>query len=187
MFAISIIMVSCKQLQELSNLAKCEFKLKTIENIELAGVKVQNLSNISQINILDIAKLTTAYMSKNIPLSFNLNVDAKNPNPGTASITQLDWILQIDDIDMTRGILNQKYSIAPNGGVATIPMNMNFNLFDVLSGKSKDAIINFGLNLAGAGNTPTRVALKTRPTINVGNFPLQYPGYITVKNTFTSN
>jgi len=183
-FAFAI--VSCKQLQELTNLTKCDFRLKTVDNIQLAGVNVQNIKNVNQISIIDVAKLTTAFLSKNLPLSFNLNVEARNPNPKQAAMTALDWILLIDDIEMTRGIINQRYAVPANGGITTIPMNMNFNLFQVLNGRAKDAMINFSLNLSGQGNAPTRIALKAKPTIMLGNYPLQYPGYITVRNTFTS-
>jgi LEA14-like dessication related protein len=184
---IAVMVVSCTQLQQLATLAKCDFKLKSVDNIQLAGVNIQQKQNLSQINAMDVVKLTTAYMSKNLPLSFNLNVDSRNPNPTKAALTALDWILQIDDIDMTRGILNKRIEIAPNGGVTTIPMNMNFDLFKVLSGKSKDAVLNFAFNLTGAGNnTPTRITLKAKPTVMIGSVPIQYPGYISIKNTFVS-
>ncbi len=184
--AIMIAFVSCKQLQELQSLTKCDFKLRTVDNIQLAGVNVQQIQNLSQVGLLEVAKLTTAYVSKNLPLSFNLNVDARNPNPTKASLTALDWILEIDNIEMTRGILNKRFEINPNGGITIIPMMMDFNLFNVLTGKTKDAMLNFGLNLAGAGNVPTRITLKARPTIMVGTIPVQYPGYIAIKNSFVS-
>ncbi len=179
-------MISCKQLQELQSLAKCDFKLRSVENIQLAGINIQQKQSISQVNAMDVVSLTSAYVSKNLPLSFNLNVDARNPNPTKAALTALDWILEIDDIEMTRGILNKKYEINPNGGVTTIPMSMNFDLFKVLTGKAKDAVLNFGFNLTGTGNTPTRITLKARPTIMIGTIPIQYPGYIAIKNTFVS-
>ncbi len=180
-------MISCQQLQELQSLAKCEFKLRSVENIQLAGINIQQKQSISQVNAMDVISVTSAYVSKNLPLSFNLNVDARNPNPTKAALTALDWILEIDDIEMTRGILNKKYEINPNGGVTTIPMSMNFDLFKVLTGKAKDAVLNFGFNLTGAGsNTPSRITLKARPTIMIGTIPVQYPGYIAIKNTFIS-
>lgn len=185
--AITIAFISCKQLQELQSLAKCDFKLNTVDNIQMAGVNVQQIQNLSQIGFMDVAKLTTAYVSKSLPLSFNLNVDARNPNPTKAVLSALDWILEIDNMEMTRGILNKRFDINPNGGVTTIPMVMNFDLFKVLTGKTKDSMLNFGLNLAGAGNnTPTRITLKARPTIMVGTIPVQYPGYLSIKNTFVS-
>ena len=185
--AIAVVIVSCTELKQLATLAKCDFKLKSVDNIQLAGVNIQQMQNLSQVNALDVVKLTSAYMSKNLPLSFNLNVDTRNPNPTKAALTALDWILQIDDIDMTHGILNKRIEIAPNGGITTIPMNMNFDLFKVLTGESKDAVLNFAFNLTGVGNnTPSRITLKAKPTVMIGSVPIQYPGYISIKNTFVS-
>jgi len=100
-------------------------------------------------------------------------------------MTALDWILLIDDIQMTNGILNQKVNI-PANSTKTVPLNLNFDLAKVLSGKSKDAILNFATNLAGTGNKPTRITLKAKPTINIGNVPVQYAGYLSIKTDYTS-
>jgi len=123
---------------------------------------------------------------KDEPLNFTLNVEVKNPNPGTAGLTKLDWILFIDDIQMVSGVNEQRVQIPGNGGTGTIPLTIGVNLKEVLKGKSGDAIANFGLNLAGAGNKPTRITLKAKPTIMVGSQYIAYPGYLTVQNEFTS-
>ena len=57
---------------------------------------------------------------------------------------------------------------------------------DLLGKDSRQALINFGLNLADAGNRPTRVSMKVKPTILVGALEIRYPGYFTVKHDFSS-
>ncbi|MGI6321144.1 MAG: hypothetical protein ACOXZK_09390 [Bacteroidales bacterium] len=185
MALLLMLIPSCNELKQLQNLSKCQFRLNSIEDIRLAGVKLQNVSDIKQISLLDVGKLTTAYVANSFPLSFKLNVDAKNPNDKPAAMTALDWILLIDDIQMTEGLVNNRYQI-PAQGVTSIPMDFNFDLKKVLSGRSKDAIINFALNLAGVGDKPTRLTLKAKPTVNVGAIPITYPGYLSVKTNFTS-
>lgn len=182
---LSLSFSACKELQQLTNLAKCEFRLKSVENVQLAGVNVQNITSLSQIGVTDIAQLTSAFLTNEFPLKFKLNIDAKNPNPASAALSALDWILFIDDIQMTNGILNQKIQI-PANGIANIPLNLNFDLKKVLTGKAKDAMINFALNLAGQGGKPSRLMLKAKPTINVGGIAIPYPGYLSVKTDFTS-
>ncbi len=184
-FTLLLVFSSCKELQQLANMAKCEFKLKSVENIQLAGLNIQNISNVSQFGVADLAKLTTAFLTNEFPLNFKLNMDVNNPNPTAAALTALDWILFIDDIQMTNGILNQKFTVPANGNT-TIPMLLNFDLKKVLSGKSKDALINFALNLAGQNGKPTRLMLKAKPTVNVGGIALQYPSYLSVKTDYTS-
>ncbi|HRS54459.1 MAG TPA: hypothetical protein P5250_07105, partial [Bacteroidales bacterium] len=145
-----------------------------------------NLTNFSQLNLIDAAKITSAVANGTLPLSFVLNVEAKNPNPVKASMNKLEWILFIDDIEMINGILNKKIEIAPSGGISVFPILMQMDLKKILSGKSGDALLNFGFNLAGAGNKPTRITLKAKPSIMIGNSTITYPGYISINNEFTS-
>ena len=180
------VLVSCKQLKEMANFAKCEFRLKSIENITLAGFNVQNAKSISDVNVLDAAKLLAAVAQNNLPLQFTLNVDVKNPNPVQASLNRLDWILFIDNIQMVEGTTQNKLQVPANGGVANYPLVFNMNLKDVLKEKSGQSLINFGLNLAGAGNQPTRLTLKAKPYVMIGNFQLPYPGYFDIKTEYTS-
>jgi hypothetical protein len=174
-----------QQAQQMATLSKCDFRLQSVNQLSLSGVNVQSIHKLSDLTYLDAAKLTTAVATGNFPLDFTLNVEAKNPNPSAAGLTKMDWILLIDNIEMTRGNVNQQVSIPANNGIAVIPMKMHVDLKQALSGKSADAILNFGLNLAGAGNKPTRFTMKLQPTINVASMPITYPGYITVNTEFS--
>ena len=62
------------------------------------------LNQLSDLNMFDAAKIASAVGSQQFPLDFTLNIEAKNPNTSTAGMTKIDWILLIDDIEMTRGI-----------------------------------------------------------------------------------
>lgn len=175
------------QARQVAMLSKCEFRLSSVDQLRLAGVNIQQVKKLSDLNLMDAAKITTAAVSgSSLPLNFTLNVEVKNPNAGTAGLTKLDWILFIDDIQMVSGVNEQRVHIPGNGGTGTIPLSIGVNLKEVLKGKSGDAIANFGLNLAGAGNKPTRITLKAKPTIMVGSQYIAYPGYLTVQNEFTS-
>jgi hypothetical protein len=100
-------------------------------------------------------------------------------------MNKMEWILLIDNIEMVRGALNQRVTIAPNGGIATLPLQITTDLKSVLQ-KSTNEILNFGFGLAGADNKPARITLKIKPTIMIGNMPITYPGYISVSKDFTS-
>ncbi len=170
-----------KEVQKLGNLMNCTFSLKNVENVTLAGVNVQNIQSLSGLSIIDVGALTAAVAGGSLPLSFTLNVNAKNPNASPAGMTKLDWILFIDDIEMTKGLLNKNVTIPANNGTAVIPVQMKVDLKKVLSNRTGDALLNFGLNLAGSGGKPTRVTLKAKPTISIGGYSLDYPGYLTIK------
>lgn len=174
-----------KQVSQVANLTKCDFRLESVQRLTLAGVNIQNVTSISDIGMFDAAKLASAVASAQLPLNCTLNIEARNPNTADAGMTKIDWILLIDDIEMTRGILDQVIKIPANNGTAIIPMQVNVDLQKALSGKSADAIINFGMNLAGSGNKPTRFTLKMKPTISVNGFPITYPGYLDVKTEYS--
>ncbi|MBM3404993.1 MAG: LEA type 2 family protein [Bacteroidetes bacterium] len=169
-----------KQAEQMANLVNCKFRIQSVQNLNLAGINVQQIKSISDLSLMDAQKLLTAVATGSFPLSMTLNVDAKNPNASSAGMNKLDWILLIDNIEMVRGLLNQRVVIPGNNGTATIPMQLSVDLKKVLKGRSADAIVNFGLNLAGVGNKPTRITLKLKPTITIGQTDLRYPDYITV-------
>lgn len=172
-----------KQAQKAGNLLNCSFRLKTVENLSLAGINVQQLTSLSGLSVGNIAQLTSAVAGASLPLQFTLNVEGKNPNTSAAGLAGFDYILLIDNIEMTRGALTRKINI-PAGKTTTIPMQMNVDLKKVLSGKSADALLNFAMNLAGTGNKPSRFSMKLKPTIKIGDYPLQYPDYLTIGTEF---
>jgi len=190
-FLIITLMTGCEildQARQVAMLSKCEFKLKTVDQLRLAGVNIQQVKNLTDLNMMDAAKITAAAVSGgSLPLNFTLNVEARNPNTAAAGLTKLEWILFIDDIQMVSGVNEQRVQIPGNGGTGIIPLSIGIDLKQALKGKSGEAIANFGLNLAGAGNKPTRITLKAKPTIMVGSQSIAYPGYLTIQNEFTSN
>ena len=188
-FIILASLTSCDVLQQvskMSNLAKCEFRLESVQHLRLAGINVQNVKGMSDLNLFDAGKLAAAVASQKLLLDFTLNIEAKNPNSAEAGMSHIEWILLIDDAEMTRGAFDKPVTIPANNGSAIIPVQMQFDLSKALASKNTDAIVNFGLNLAGTGNKPTRFTLKMKPTITVGGFPVTYPGYIDVKTEYAS-
>ena len=180
---------SCSVLQQTSEIAtftKCEFRIESARNMKLAGINIQDKHSISDFSIMEAAKIAGIIAGGTLPLTFDLNVGIKNPNQKLAAMNQLDWILIIDDIEMTRGLLDQRIEI-PASTAITFPVAMSLDLMKSLNGKSGDALINFALNLSGTGTRPTRIKLKARPTILVGTTPIEYPGYITIKQEFGAN
>lgn len=187
LLTIIIFFASCRQVKELITLTKCDFRLATVENINMAGISVQKFKSFTDLSIMDGANLIASVAKGTLPLSLTLNVEARNPNTKPAALNKLDWILLIDDIDVASGTTTKRVEIPPSNGTGIFPVQITTDLFKVLSGQSGKNMINFGLNLAGYGNRPTRIALKAKPTIMIGNSAVEYPGFITIKNEYGSN
>ncbi len=174
-----------RQAQQASNLANCEFRILSVDHINLAGIELQNIQTISDLGMSDVARILGGFTSPTFPLSLQLNIEGRNPNEKPAGLNRLEWILFIDEIQMTTGILDKPFVI-PSLGTLTVPVDVGLDLKQVLSGKSAMAMLNFCLNLAGTGITPTRFKIKLKPTVIVAGKALTYPGFITVNTTYTS-
>jgi LEA14-like dessication related protein len=174
-----------QQAGQVYNLVNCDFRIRSVDNIYLAGINIQNTAGLKNLGMAEMGKIMAAFTKPTFPLTFQLNIDARNPNASPAGLNRLDYIVYIDDIQVTSGVLEQTITIPGNSGIVNIPIQMNVDLKKMLQGKSMDAIVNFGFNLSGQGNKPSRLLLKLKPSILVGSKMLSYPGYINVKTEFT--
>jgi LEA14-like dessication related protein len=177
---------SCNFLKEITTLGKCEFRMTTLENPDIAGIDVSQIRSFTDLSLVDMGIISASMLKGDLPLSFTLNVEVRNPNPATAALNGLEYLAFIDDVEVARGNLDRRIEIPGNGGVSTLPLRLQTDLIDILQKDSRQALVNFGLNLADAGKRPTRVSIKVKPTIMVGAMEIIYPGYFTVKHEFTS-
>lgn len=175
-----------QQVNQMKPFARCEFRLKSAENIRLAGVDVGRYKSVRDLNFADGARFALALSQKELPLSLTLNVEVKNPNTESASMNRMNWRMFIDENEIAAGLLQEKVSVSGSGGVSTLPLKASADLKKVLTGKTVESIGNFAFNLAGEGNQPTRFMLKVKPTIDVLGFAVEYPEYFDVKTEFTS-
>jgi len=177
---------SCNFLKEISTLGKCEFRVTTLEDPELAGVNVSQIHSFTDLNLSEMGIISASILKGDLPLSFTLNIEVRNPNPAMAALNGLEYLAFIDDVEVASGQLDRRVEIPASGGIETIPLRLNTDLIDILKKDSRQALVNFGLNLADAGKRPTRVSIKVKPTILVGAMEINYPGYFTVKHDFSS-
>lgn len=184
---ISVIISGCtvsNQISQMATLALCDFRINSVSNVTLAGINVQTIRSMQDLSFSDAQRLLAAAASGTFPLAMQVNIDVKNPNATAAGMNKLEWILFIDDIQMTQGEVNHSLYVPANNGVASLPIGVTIDLKKALQGKSLDAMINFGLNISGQGNKPTRLLAKLKPTILIGQNQLSYPGYINVRTEF---
>jgi hypothetical protein len=174
----------CKSLRELQSFSRCEFRVATVENTMLAGVNVQQIRKITDLNLAQAARITQSYAGGSLPLSLIVNVDVKNPNGTAAAMNSMEWIMLIDDREIVDGVVNDRIDIAPNGGISKLPIRISTDLRKVLSNMPAEDAVNMGLGLSGSGSKPTRITLKVKPSILVGQTLIKYPGYIKVNHEF---
>lgn len=181
-----VILTSCSAFKELMSFTKCEFRMKDIESIRLAGVNLEGKSSISDFKLTDISMFTQHALRGTLPLDMILNVEAKNPNQQSAAINQVEWIAYIDDLEMMTGFVNERIVIPANNGVGVIPLHIKFDMKKIAKSSTGNAIANLALNLMNIGEKESQFTIKIKPTILVGSFELEYPGYFTISKEFTS-
>jgi len=165
---------------------QCKYIFDSITGLSLGGINLQNINNISSINPLALANLLTAFSSPSgsLPLDFTLNLDVTNTGDQTVMLNGANYILEIDGLEMTKGLLNQQLKIE-SGKKAKMPISMAFDLKKVMSGKSVDAMKNLAFNFVGLGDASSNVSLKFKPSFLVNEKPVAAPDYIPI--SFTLN
>ena len=166
------------QANSLANLKNCEFNLKNVDNVSIAGINVKDLTQ-GKLTAADGVKLLAAYQSKKVPLAMNVNMNVKNPTTQQASLSVLDWILAIDGTDIASGTSDKKYSINPST-TTTIPLAVNTDLGDLFSKKGLDALKALASSFTNDG-TSSKVGLKVKPSLSVGSTLIPFPSYITLE------
>jgi len=174
------------QARDMKQFAKCEFRLKDVQDATLAGVYVQEKKQFSDLSFSEAGQISMSAIRGKLPLSFTLRVEVRNPNPKPATMNSFLWELYIDDVEITNGKVTHDVYVPPDGGITIMPVSINVDLFQVLSGESADAVTNFGMNLSGSGGVPSRIKLRAKPNIWVAGKRISYPGYITIRGDFVS-
>ncbi|MBR5778719.1 MAG: hypothetical protein IKY22_09685 [Bacteroidales bacterium] len=177
---VSCLFVSCdiwSQIEQTAALYNCKFSLSNVQNVSIAGVQIKNLKNLST---ADVVKLTTAILNKKIPLDMNLNVGIQNPSTQTAAVNELDWICAIDGKDFVSGAVNKKYTIPANSNI-TMPLAINTDIYKLFSSENVEAVKNFISSFSQTDATSSRIAVKVKPSVMIGQQKVQYPDYITLE------
>ena len=163
------------QFTSVANLANCQFSLKNVDNVSVAGVNVKNLTQ-GKLSATDVVKLVAAYQTKKVPLDMDVNVNIKNPTTQQAAMTALNWILAIDGTDIANGVNTKSYTVKPSA-TTTVPLGVSTDLGNLFSSKGTEALKNFASSFTSDG-TSSKVGLRVKPSLSVGTVQVPFPNYI---------
>lgn len=180
---ILIIVQSCTALKELATFSKCQFRLKAVQNINLAGINLTSKIRLEDFTAYEITQLSKNLLTKQFPMKFDLMLEIKNPNNTTASMEKMEWIVFVDNNQIMQGVLDRRISISP-GATDIIPLTFSIDLMKITNTSTVNSLINLALALANVGEANSRLTVKIKPTIKVANFNLVYPDYITITKEF---
>ena len=182
---VTIGLASCdvlNQVAQMANFATCSFDFNSLNQIQMLGVNLSKGMSKSDLNASQLLSLANAIMSKQLPVTFNVNLDVKNPNSIAASMAKMDYIISLNGKEVVSTTLNNSVSVPANStNIVSIPIRTD--LFQLFSGESADAIVSLAFKLADANSNPVNIGIKVKPYITIGNQQLAYPDYITINKT----
>jgi len=181
LLALPLSLSGCKAVQQAQAFLNCDFSLTGVRNPMIAGINVAEKQGLTDFGVMEMATLGKHFLKGDMPMELTALVNIDNPNAQSASLMKLDWIAQIDDTELARGTTTDKISVPANAKGVQLPLKIMLDLKEVSQKDGRDNLVNFGLNLAGAGDKPTKLKLRVRPYFNVGGASVGYPGYIAVK------
>ncbi|GMU95479.1 MAG: hypothetical protein HZC46_07760 [Ignavibacterium album] len=193
-FFSAVILYQCSIYQTLSNLSRLQFKIGEINGFRLNELDISNKSSLKDFNPTDILELSSVFAQGKLPVSFVLNVDAKNPNDGTggypktdATLKSFKWRLFIDDKETVTGDIDAPVTFPGTGEVTKIPLRIKIDLLQFFKDHSFEKVINLALILGGKNGTASKITLYATPTVSTIFGDIKYPGELKIiDNQFTN-
>jgi hypothetical protein len=185
----ALLNLSCSVYETIVNISRLQFKLGNVTNFTLSGVDVSNKTRLQDFSALEILKISSAVAKGTLPVSFVLNVDAKNPNDGTggykktnATLRSFPWKLFIDDKETISGDLNNSVTVPGTGEVTVIPLKMNLDMVSFFKDKNYESLINLALNVGGnnSGSGSSKLELLAKPVVATAIGDIAYPNEIKI-------
>jgi hypothetical protein len=177
-----------KQVSQIKALEDCKYEIASADSITIANIDVRKFLGKEEIDLGKMPRLAFAFLRKNVPLKARLNLSISNPSNRLAAINQFEYKVLIKNRELAGGFVNQKVFISPNGGSTMVPIQINSNVYEVLSDdKVRDAVTDFFIGAEDNRKENKGVlTIKIKPTLDLGNRQIKYPGYITIDKEISS-
>lgn len=187
LFCIALLFTGCDIVNKIGGayqLSQSDYRYHSLESIQLAGI---NLGNASAISVSKLASIATALAGgssmQNIPLSMTLNMDVTNPNSHAAFLDALDYVIQINEMELVEGKMDIPIRIEP-GETKVVPIPISVDLKSVINRYSQQRVVNEMSAFLGITPNETSVTVKLWPKLTVGNTLIKSPAAIPVVFNF---
>ena len=164
-------------------LSQSEYKYSSLNDIQLAGMKLGNASSISLSNLASIATVLAGGNKQNIPFSMTLNMDVTNPNTAAAFLDALDYQIILNDLELVEGKMDQPIRIEA-GETKVVPIPVSIDLRKLMDRYSQERVTKEMSSFLGITPNETTVMVKLWPKLTVGNTLIKVPAAIPVEFKF---
>lgn len=177
----------CSVYKSLVNLSRLQFKLNGVQSVAVGGLSLQGKQKISDFSVKEVLAFTTAVAKGNLPITFTLNVAAKNPNDGSggyaktnASIESFPYRLLLDNKEVLSGNIAQSVSVPGTGESIIIPLQVSFDLVQTFKNQGYESLLNLALSIAGYSNQKTEIVVFSKPVVKTDLGNLSYPSELKI-------
>jgi LEA14-like dessication related protein len=183
---ISLALSGCSMYTQISNISRLKFRLKSVSDFTINGLNISNKSSLRDFNVFDSAQLLNSIAKGSLPVKFNLNIEAMNPNDGGGyprqdlDIVDFKWRLIIDDVETLSGNIARPISVPGKGETTIFPITVDLDLYKFFKERGFENMINLALAIGGKSPNLTRVTLKAQPTIQTPLGKIKYPSEIDI-------
>jgi hypothetical protein len=185
----ALLNISCSVYQTMVNLGRLQFKLGSVNNFNVNGIQISNKSRLADFSAQEILTISSSVARGNLPVSFVLNVDARNPNDGSggykatnATITSFPWRLLIDDKETISGNIAAPFTVPGTGEAVNLPLQISFDFLSYFKENNYESILNLLLNIGGRGGSASRLTVFSQPSVTTGLGDIRYPKEIQIVN-----
>ena len=169
------------------NVSRLKFKLGAVNNFSVGDISLSDKNTLKDFNPLDIIKLTAVATKGELPVSFTLNVEAKNPNDGKEGYSATDitlksfpWRLLIDEKETIKGNIGSPVIVPGKGESTVIPVQIELDLLKFFNEQGFESIMNLALSLGGKKASTSRLKMIAQPVLGTPLGDIQYPDEITI-------
>lgn len=191
--AVLLLAVSSCDITDPLGFANLSFRLENTEDFAICGIVLDNLSELSAPQILDVI----AYWAEGeVPVDMTLNIGIRNPNDGSAgfllaaaTILSMPWDLYMDTDDGTgfdttwvaSGEWLDPFEVPGDSTTAILPLDISFDAIQVLSMLDPLDFISLALAVGGIygdlrdDDHLGRLLLEIEPSIDTPFGTFTYP------------
>lgn len=185
--SIILLFSSCSIYKTVMNVTRLKFKVSNVDQFKVNGISIADKQKLTDFNAGEILGLTTKVASGQLPVSFTLNIEAKNPNDGSGGYPKTDITLKsfpfklfLNNKETISGNISGPMTIPGKGENSLIPLTIEMNLIQFFKDKGLNEIIDLALNLGGVKKTTSQIKLTAKPLLGTPIGDLDYPGEITI-------
>ena len=111
------------QVAQMANFANCTFNFNSVDHIQMLGIDLSKGMERSDLNAMQLLSLANAISNRQLPVTFNVIVDVKNPNTIAAAMTKMDYILSLNGKQVVSTTMNNAVNVPANSSsTVTIPI-----------------------------------------------------------------